>query len=120
MNKVTNLKEELKKQFPIEVIEKMADILKAYSKCYVVFEDGEYSVRTGVLIKSEYSLDYKSFGTFKAEDFYTKKERIANYIETFEDYPGFNLYEGVRDYNLMSKYQNKEISLNELIKALNI
>ena len=36
------------------------------------------------------------------------------------DYPGFNLYEGARDYNLMSKYQNKEISLNELIKALNI
>lgn len=120
MNKVTNLKEELKKQFPIEVVKEIGDILKAYSQCSVIFENGKYSVRTGTLLKSEYSLDYKSFGTFKAEDFYTKKERIANYIETFEDYPGFNLYEGVRDYNLMSKYQNKEISLNELIKALNI
>ena len=120
MSKVTNLKEELKKQFPIEVIEKMADILKAYSKCYIVFEGGEYSVSTGALIKSEYSSDYKSFGVFKAEEFYTKKERTINYIETFKDYPGFNLYNGTRDYNLMSKYQNKEISLNEFIKELNI
>lgn len=120
MNKVTNLKEEIMNQFPIEVVKEIADTLKAYSKCSIIFENGRYFVRTGTLIKSEYSSDYKSFGPFKAEDFYSKKERIANYIETFEDYPGFNLYEGARDYNLISKYQNKEISLDELIKALNI
>ena len=120
MSEVTNLKEEIMKQFPIEVVNEIADTLKAYNKCSVVFENGKYSVSTGALLKSEYSSDYKSFGTFKVEDFYSKKERIANYIETFEDYPGFNLYEGVRDYNLMSKYQNKKISLDELINTLNI
>lgn len=81
---------------PCEVIEKVKNTLKAYDEVHVIFEDGEFHVTTGVCIKTTYSADYEVIGTYKADDVYSVKQRILNYVNEFQCYP--ITYKGKRKY----------------------
>lgn len=87
---------------PQEVQDTLKDLLKAYDKEIVTYENGTYHY--GLFIKSGYAPDFKVIGTFKAEDIYTPEERIINYIESFHDYP--IQYKGKRDYRMLNNIEN--------------
>ena len=83
-------------ELPKEVQEKVKEILKAYNSTSVTFENGKYHFG-GYCIKSTYASDYEFVGEYKADDIFTKEERIINYVESFHSYPID--YKGKRDYN---------------------
>jgi hypothetical protein len=86
---------------PEEVKIKVANTLKVYDEETIVFEDGEYHF--GNLIKAEYSADHKVIGTIYAKDYYTENERIANYINEFNEYP--SNYQGNKDYSILREIE---------------
>lgn len=81
---------------PNEVQEKAKDILRAYDRVYVIFENGEYHVSAGIGIKNEYASDHEFIGEYTAKEVFTEEERIINYVESFHEYP--IQYKGKRDY----------------------
>ena len=89
---------------PYEVKTKVINTLKAYDEVTISYEDGEYYF--GNLIKAEYSKDHKVIGTIYAKDYYTENERIANYINEFNDYP--SNYKGKRDYSILKQMKDSE------------
>ena len=82
-------------QLPEEVQEQVKEILKAYNSTSVTFENGKYHFG-GYCIKNTYASDYEFVGDYKADDIFTKEERIINYVESFHSYPID--YKGKRDY----------------------
>ena len=101
-NKLENL--------PVEIQEKIKDILKTFDQITVYFEYGEY--KFGTCIKKTYGADHRPIGTFKATDIYTENERIINYVEAFLDYP--IQYKGKRDYNIIHQLNvNSKVKFNE-------
>jgi len=111
-------------KLPMEVIEEMKDVLKAYDECNVVFENGKYYVRTSYCLQKTYSDDYKVIGTFEADDVYTQEEQELNYIEEFRCYPPVMTLkikvDGMTKWKLISQYENDEISFKELKEALGL
>lgn len=81
---------------PQEVQEKVKNVLKAYDEVHVTFEDGDFYTSTGVALKAAYAKDFEVIGTYRADEVYTKEERMLNYINVFQDYP--IEYKGKRNY----------------------
>lgn len=93
-------------QLPQEVQNRIKSTLHVYDKAYVVYENGEYHVSSGVCLKAEYAADHKVIGTYTAEEIFTENERIENYINAFNEYP-VN-YKGKRDYKMLRQMQERE------------
>ncbi|MEG1495597.1 MAG: hypothetical protein RR406_04810 [Bacilli bacterium] len=115
---MNNDKIELLKSLPMEVQEKIKTTLKAYDECIVKFEYGKYNVNVNYCLQSNYARDRKFIGEFTKNDIYSNRQQIINYIEEFKSFP--IEYKGIKDYNLKNKYENEEISLDELVNKLNI
>lgn len=79
---------------------KVKNALKAYDRCYVVYEYGEYHVSAGIALKAKYAPDHEYIGEYKNTDVFTSDERIINYVESFHDYP--IEYKGKRDYRMIN------------------
>jgi hypothetical protein len=91
------------KQFnnlPETVQAKVKEILRAYRKCYVVYEYGEYHVSAGIALKAKYAPDHEFIGEYRDTEIYTDAERVINYVESFHDYP--IEYRGKRDYRMIN------------------
>ena len=95
-------------ELPEEVQEQVKEILKAYNRTSVTFENGKYHFG-GYSLKNTYASDYEVVGEYKADDFFTKEERIINYVESFHAYP--IAYKGKRDY-----YWIKNLSWDTKVK----
>lgn len=100
---------------PTEIQEKVKSTLRAFDTVYVDYENGQYHVSTGVALKAEYADDHKCIGTYKADDVFTEKEKIENYINEFHEYPIY--YTGKRDYQLLKK-MDSEREFSEDYKTL--
>ena len=98
-------KKEVLNSLPVEVMNKIKGILKAYRECDLYFENGRYEVKTGSILKAEYSNDYKFICTFYTGDIYSEIEMIENYINEFCDYPSD--YKGKRDYAMLNKMRDE-------------
>lgn len=85
-------------ELPKEVQEKVKEILKAYNTVSVTFENGKYHYG-GYCLKNSYASDYEFIGDYKADEIFTKEERIINYVESFHTYPID--YRGKRDYRFI-------------------
>ena len=83
-------------QLQEEVQDEVKDILKAYDRVSVTFENGTYHVSQNDCLKATYASDYEVIGYYKDVDIFTEEERIINYVESFHDYPA--AYKGKRDY----------------------
>lgn len=94
-------------QLPVEWQERVKETLKAFDRVNVVYENGEYSASTGVMLKHSYAPDHKVLGWVYADEVFTEDERIENYINTFFSYPMG--YKGNRDYSLMRKMQDEKV-----------
>ena len=70
-------------KLPEAVQQEVRQTLKAYQRCNVYFEYGEFHVRTGYCIKANYNFDHIVCGEYKAKEVYTPEERRQNYIEVF-------------------------------------
>lgn len=70
-------------KLPEEVQQKVKRILKAFRRCNVIYEYGEFHVFTGYCIKAKYNFDHFACGEYKADEVYTAEERYQNYIEVF-------------------------------------
>ncbi len=81
---------------PIDIQEKVKDVLKAYHEVTVIFENGTYNVSTGSCIQAKYAPDHKVVGYYTNTEIYTEDERTINYIESFHEYPAN--WKGRRDY----------------------
>ena len=86
---------------PMNVQNKVRNTLKAYDEVTVDFENGDYHVMTGCLLKASYAPDFRSVGTFKAKEVFTEDERTINYVESFHDFPIW--YKGKRDYRMLKE-----------------
>lgn len=95
-------------QLPEEVQEQVKEILKAYNSTLVTFENGKYQFG-GYCLKNTYASDHEVVGEYKADDIFTKEERIINYVESFHSYP--IAYKGKRDY-----YWIKNLSWDAKVK----
>ena len=95
------MKKELFETLPEHIKEDIRNTLKAYDKCYVNFQNGEYKVTIAIGILSEYPKDFKVIGTIHNHDIYSREERIENYINEFMGYP-FD-YNGKKDWDLIEK-----------------
>ena len=89
---------------PEDIKAKVTNRLKAYDEVTISYEDGDYTL--GVVIKATYSPDHKVIGTIYSKDYYTENERIANYINEFNDYP--SSYRGDRDYSILKQMKDSE------------
>lgn len=98
---------------PIEIQTNVKNTLRAFNKCDVWFEYGQYRVLTGACLKATYGADHKYIGTYKADEIFTEEERIENYINGFCDYP--IEYKGKRDYGMLRKMTNER----EIVKDEN-
>jgi hypothetical protein len=96
------------KLLPKEVIKEAKGTLRAYDSVQVIYEDGQYKVMTGYLLRHEYPEDFKVIGTIHSKDVYSEKEMIVNYIEEFLSYPAE--YNGKKDWNMIKEL--KAIRLN--------
>ena len=96
-------KEEFEK-LPGEIQEKCKSTLKAFDEVSVDFENGAYKVSTGSWIASSYAPDHKFIGVVYADDIFTEKERIINYVESFHSFP--IEYKGKRDYQMLNEIGN--------------
>lgn len=85
-------------QLPEEVQENIKEILKAYNIVLVTFENGKYHYG-GYCLKNTRASDYEFIGEYKADEIFTKEERIINYVESFHAYPID--YRGKRDYRFI-------------------
>lgn len=95
------MKKELFETLPEHIKEDVKNTLKAYDKCYVNFQNGEYKVTIAIGILSEYPKDFKAIGTVHSHDIHSREERIENYINEFMSYP-FD-YSGKKDWDLIRK-----------------
>lgn len=87
------------KYLPKAIQKQVKNTLRAYDSCSVVFENGRYSVGSGITIKTHYADDHEVIGNYRADEIYTEKERTENYINQFHCYP--IEYKGNRDYQLV-------------------
>lgn len=94
-------------QLPVGIQENVKSTLKAYNRVNVTFENGEYGLSAGVMLKQNYAPDYKVLGWIHADDVYTKEEQIENYINEFFSYP--TNYKGKRDYDITRKMQDERV-----------
>lgn len=69
--------------FDEEVKAKIKEVLRAYDKVYVTYENGKFQVSTFIGIRSSYSEDHFFCGEYKAKEIYTFEERKQNFIEVF-------------------------------------
>lgn len=92
-------------QLPNNIQNEIKEHLKAYDKCHVVYEYGEYHVGGGLCIKKHYGEDHEYIGCFKADELFTEEERMINYIESFHSYP-FN-YTGKQDWKMLNSIKGK-------------
>lgn len=115
-----NLLNKIDIDVPESIKEEVLLKLKSYNKCYIFFENGRYHVTTGISLRAEYPKDYRFVGEFSSDDIYTNRDRVLNYIESFWDYPGFDIYNGTRDYALLELYKSGEITLDELASKIEI
>ena len=86
---------------PSKVQEEVESTLKAYDSANVTFENGEYKVLTGIMLKNQYATDFKVIGTVKKEVLFSQEEQDLNYINTFRSFP--ISYTGDKDWNMISK-----------------
>ena len=92
---------------PETVKAEVKDFLRAYDEVNVWYENGRYSF--GDVLKRCYAPDHRFVGTYRAEEIYTEKERIENYINEFHDFP--RDYKGRRDYTLLHNMnEEREVS----------
>lgn len=92
-------------QLPNEVKDKATNILKAYDKVYIDYENGEYKVSVGIALTTTYAPDHKVIGTINKEDIFTEDEMMINYMESFHEYPAN--YKGKRDYQMLNSIERK-------------
>ena len=97
---------------PMEVQEKIKDTLEAYDNVYLTFEHGIYWVKTGIMVKSEYSKDHQFIGVFNVNTVFSENDKIVNYVNNFHSYP--TNYNGVKDWELMSKLRENGYGENAL------
>ena len=88
------------KYLPKAIQKQVKNTLRSYADCLVVFENGRYSVGSGLTIKAHYADDHEVIGNYRADEVYTEIERIENYINVSHDYP--IKFKGNRDYQLMN------------------
>ena len=108
---------------PIEVVEKIKSNLKVFDKCNVIFEGGQYHVRTGYCLQSQYSPDYKFIKEFHKDEVFTKEEQDLNYIEEFRSYPypmTLEIKNGVDRWKLIRQYEEGEITFEQLRESLGV
>lgn len=97
--------------------EEIKDTLKAYSECYVIFENGDYKVTTALSLKREYPKDYKFIGVYRQNGIITEDEKILNYVEQFHDFP--SQYTGKKDWKLIKFLQeSRENGTNIKLKLV--
>lgn len=70
-------------QLPIEVQEEVKSTLRAFDRCYVVYENLNFKVSASIGITASYAKDHYFCGEYKAKDIYTLEERRKNFIEEF-------------------------------------
>lgn len=99
-------------QLPTEVQEKVKDILSAYERVHVVFQNGKYQVSAGIGLLNDYADDYKYVGEFLDTDIFTEEELILNSFNNFHSYP-LN-YKGHVDYKLVNEFKNAGFGENRL------
>lgn len=87
-------------ELPMDVQEKAKEVLKAYDRVYVVYEDGAYHASAGIAIKAVYAADHKFISEYKATEIFTEAEQILNYMESFHEY--HPSYKGNRDYRWLN------------------
>lgn len=83
-----------------EIQEIVIDILATYGACYVIRENGEYRVDTGIAVKSNYADDYQ-VETFLQKDVLTPDDTILAYTNNFYDY--HREYKGDRNYRMLER-----------------
>ena len=91
---------------PLNVQQDIKDVLRAYDVVHVTFSNGEYHVSTGTAILAEYPADHRFVGDVSKDDVYTENEQVANYVESFCDYPVY--YKGKRDYEMLRFLKNRK------------
>lgn len=85
-------------ELPENVQREIKKCLHAFPECNVTFENGKFTVSTGVSLKAQYAADHKFIGVFYVEDIFTEEEQIINYAEAFHAFSP--LYKGKRDYTI--------------------
>ena len=90
---------------PINVQESVKNTLKAYDKCDVWFEYGDYKVMCGACLRSKYAPDHRFVATFTKDQVYSEKEQIENYINEFSCYPPN--YKGKKDWQMLHKMSDE-------------
>ena len=84
------------------LIAEVLDKLKAYNEVFVIRENGNFSVSvSSCLSANAQAIDFKVWRIF-ADDFYSEKDRMLNYVESFGQYP--DNYTGKRDYANLAAY----------------
>lgn len=83
-----------------DIQEIVIDLLGTYGACFVIRENGEYSVTTGIMAKANYSDDYQ-IETFLQKDVLTPDEKILAYTNNFYDY--HREYKGERNYRMLER-----------------
>lgn len=91
-------------QLPKEVQDDVKNVLEAYDKVHVTFEQGEYKVSTGIGIYSSYTRDYEYIGEIHSWEAFTEEEQILNYFNSFHSFPVE--YSGDRDWNLVNEVRD--------------
>ena len=89
---------------PIEIQEQVRNTLRAFDKCDVWFEYGEYKVQVGACLRAKYAPDHRFVATFTKDEIFTEKEQIENYINKFHCYPAN--YKGKKDWQMIHKMQD--------------
>ncbi|MCT4662844.1 MAG: hypothetical protein N4A40_13355 [Tissierellales bacterium] len=92
---------EIFNSLPEDVRADIKRVLGAYDECNVVYEDGVYNVSPSTALRSNYSSDRKSYGTFYKKDVLTPEEQELKYIENFHSYP--SNYKGKRNYKFLKE-----------------
>lgn len=83
-----------------DIQESVNEILGTYGACYVLRENGEYSVTTAIMVKANYAEDYQ-VDTFLQKDVLTPDEKILAYTNNFYDY--HREYNGERNYRMLDR-----------------
>lgn len=83
-----------------DIQESVIDILGTYGACYVIRENGEYSVTTAIMVKANYADDYQ-VDTFLQKDVLTPDEKILAYTNNFYDY--HREYKGEKNYRMLER-----------------
>lgn len=90
---------------PINIQNDVKDTLRAFDRCDVWYEYGEYRVSTGACLRAKYAPDHRFVGTFTKEEVFTETEQIENYINEFNCYP--SNYKGKKDWQMIHKMSDE-------------